>query len=268
MDEAQSVPGLVDTHTHLNHPRLFPHLAQVLERAREAGVGEMIVVGYDLPSSKLAVELAEQHGGLRAAVGVHPHDASVMDDAAEERLRCLAKCDAVVAIGETGLDFYRDLAPRDAQMKAFAAHLALAEEMGLPVIVHCRAAQEELLEVVSSRAGGHSADSTLVWHCFDGSREHAQRALDLGMVLGFGGMLTYRRKEELRRAAAEAPDDRVLLETDCPYLAPEPRRGRDNEPANLAIVAECLAQARGESRERMDMTTTGNARRVFGLGER
>jgi TatD DNase family protein len=268
MDEAQSVPGLVDTHTHLNHPRLLPHLAPVLERAREAGVGEMIVVGYDLPSSSLAVELAEQHGGLRAAVGVHPHDADVMDDAAAESLRSLAKSEAVVAIGETGLDFYRDLSPRDTQMAAFVAHLALADEMGLPVIVHCRAAQEELLGVLASRAEGRSGDSTLIWHCFDGSREHAQRALDLGMVLGFGGMLTYGRAEELRRVAAEAPVDRILLETDCPYLAPEPRRGRDNEPANVAVVAECLAQARGESRERIATATTENARRVFGLGER
>ncbi|MCJ7823018.1 MAG: TatD family hydrolase, partial [Armatimonadetes bacterium] len=166
------------------------------------------------------------------------------------------------------LDFYRDLSPRDAQMAAFAAHLALAEEMGLPVIVHCRAAQDELLEVLAGRTGVHAAESRLVWHCFDGSREHAQRALDLGMVLGFGGMLTYRRNEDLRRIAAEAPGDRILLETDCPYLAPEPRRGRENEPANLAIVAECLAEARGESRERIEMTTTANARRVFGLGER
>lgn len=268
MDEAWSVRGLVDTHTHLNHPRLVRRLAQVLERAREAGVGEMIVVGYDLPSSSLAVELAEHHGGLRAAVGVHPHDASVMDDATAERLRSLAKSESVVAIGETGLDFYRDLSPRDAQMEAFTEHLVLAEQMGLPVIVHCRSAQEELLEILSSRAGRRSGDSTLVWHCFDGSREHARRALDLGMVLGFGGMLTYRQGEELRRVAAEAPDDRILLETDCPYLAPEPRRGRDNEPADLAVVAECLAQVRGESRQRIAMTTTGNARRVFGIGER
>ena len=268
MDEARSPRGLVDTHTHLNHPRLFPRLAQVLGRAHRAGVGGMIVVGYDLPSSRLAVEVAEQHEELWAAVGVHPHDASGMDDAAADALRSLAESEAVVAIGETGLDFYRDLSPRDAQMATFAQHRALAEEMDLPLIVHCRAAQEELLDALSSRAGGRSTGSTLVWHCFDGSREHAERALELGMMLGFGGTLTYRRSEELRRVAAEAPADRILLETDCPYLSPEPRRGRNNEPANLTIVAECLAEERGEGREWIEVMTTENARRAFRLEER
>ena len=131
MDEARRSRGLVDTHTHLNHPRLFPRLAQILERAHRAGVGGMVVVGYDLPSSRLAAELAQQHGELWAAVGVHPHDASSIDDATAEGLRSLAKSEAVVAIGETGLDFYRDLSPRDAQMAAFAQHLALSEETGL-----------------------------------------------------------------------------------------------------------------------------------------
>jgi TatD DNase family protein len=228
----------------------------------------MIVVGYDLPSSRLAVEVAEQHPGLWAAVGVHPHDASGMDNATADALRSLAESDAVVAIGETGLDFYRDLSPRDPQMEAFAQHRALAEEMCLPLIVHCRAAQEEVLDALSSRAIGHSTDSTLVWHCFEGSREHAERALELGMMLGFGGTLTHRRSEELRRVAAAAPADRILLETDCPYLSPEPRRGRDNEPANLTIVAECLAEERGESRQHIEMMTAENARRAFRLRER
>ncbi len=259
----------IDTHTHLNHPRLHRGLPQVLDRAREAGVAEMIVVGYDLPSSELAVELAARHPGLWAAVGIHPHDASHVDDKTLGRLRELAGREGVVAIGETGLDFYRDLSPRQAQMEAFESHLALAAEMSLPVIVHCRAAQEPLLDFLAARRIGPVGDlPALVWHCFDGSEEEARRALDLGMALGFGGMVTYGKAEELRRVAAQVPSGRFLLETDCPYLAPEPKRGRDNEPANVAVIGERIAQVRGESGGQVVETAAQNARRVFGLTDR
>lgn len=259
----------VDTHTHLNHPRLYRRLTEVLDRARKAGVAEMIVVGYDLPSSELAVELAERHPELWAAVGVHPHDASDVDEKALDRLRELAGREGVVAIGETGLDFYRDLSPRQAQMEAFEAHLALAAEVGLPAIVHCRAAQEPLLDSLAEWQAGPVGDlPALVWHCFDGSEVEARRALDLGMALGFGGMVTYRKAEELRRVPARVPSDRFLLETDCPYLAPEPKRGRDNEPANVVIIGERIAQVRGESGEQVAETAAQNARRVFGLTDR
>jgi TatD DNase family protein len=269
MGEVSAQRGAIDTHTHLNHPRLFGKLDQVLERARLAGVGEMIVVGYDLPSSELAVELAEQHRELWAAVGVHPHDAGGTDERTVGRLRDLARSEAVVAIGETGLDFYRDLSPREHQVAALQSHLELAEEMDLPVILHCRAAQETLLDIVSERRGRSSAGTPkLVWHCFDGTREHAERALDLGMALGLGGMLTYEKSEELRRVAADLPADRILLETDCPYLTPEPRRGRNNEPANLAIIADCAARLRGESKHQVEENTLQNARRILRLGKK
>jgi len=267
MGEASPQPSAIDTHTHLNHPRLFTRLAQVLERARLAGLGEMIVVGYDLPSSELAVALAEQHRELWAAVGVHPHDADGLDEETFGRLRSLAGSDGVVAIGETGLDFYRDLSPREAQMEALHRHLALAAETDLPVILHCRAAQDSLLDVISRWKGRSSAATPkLVWHCFDGTREHAERALDLGMALGLGGMITYEKSDELRRVAADLPADQILLETDCPYLMPEPRHGRDNEPANLAIIAECAARLRGESKQQVEENTLQNARRIFELG--
>ncbi len=270
MGEVSARPSVVDTHTHLNHPRLLGRLAQVLARARLAGVGEMIVVGYDVPSSEVAVGLAEQHPELWAAVGVHPHDAGGLEEGAFERLRTLAASEAVVAIGETGLDFYRELSSREAQMEAMQNHLALAAEMELPAILHCRAAQDSLLEIVSGcKRRSSAAAPKLVWHCFDGAGDHAERALGLGMALGLGGMLTYAKNEELRRAAAELPADRVLLETDCPYLTPEPERGRggrENEPANIGLIAECAAGLRGESKQQVEETTAQNARRVFGLG--
>lgn len=260
MDEAGAAPGAIDTHTHLNHPRLMRRLREVLARAEEAGLREMIVVGYDLASSRLAVELAEGHPQLWASVGVHPHDAAGFDDDSVSALRSLARADKVVAIGETGLDFHRDLSPREAQRRAFERHLALAAEFDLPVIVHCRDAQEPVLEVL-----GSWARPGVVWHCFDGTPEQGKRALALGLMLGFGGRLTHRRAEALHRVAKETPAERILLETDCPYLRPEGAGKGDNEPANVVLVAERLAALRGETRDQVEQVTAENARRVFGL---
>jgi TatD DNase family protein len=239
-------------------------LDAVLDRARAAGVAEMIVVGYDLASSERAVELAAEHGGLYASVGLHPHEASAADEDTWERLRELAASPGVVAVGEMGLDFYRDLSPRPAQIRAFRTQLRLAEEVGLPAILHCREAQEEMLEILA----GHSGEAhPVVWHCFDGTEEHARRAVAMGATLGFGGLVTYRSASFLREAAAAVPEDRLLLETDCPYLAPEPKRGEDNEPANLVAIAQRVAELRGISAEQVTSITAKNARRVFGLAE-
>ena len=259
MSEAYGHPA-VDTHTHLNHPRLLRRLEQVLARAREAGVGGMLVVGYDVPSSETAVRLAEAHPHLWAAVGVHPHDAVGADARAMGRLRELAQSRKVVAVGETGLDFYRDLSPREAQVEAFRRHLALAGELQRPVVVHCRDAQEEVLSILQQYHG-----LPCIWHCFDGSREQAEAALALGALLGFTGIVTYRGSEKLRQVAAAVPADRLLLETDSPYLAPEPRRKGDNEPANLPLVAASVAEVRGTDPGEMMRQVTQNARRVFGL---
>jgi len=253
---------LIDTHSHLNHPRLLRRFDQVLARARAAGVADMLVVGYDLQSSQKAVELAQSRAGVWAAVGVHPHDAAGLGETHLSRLRRLAQSPKVVAIGETGLDFYRILSPREAQEAAFRKHLELAQEMGRPLIVHCREAQEAVLAALE----GHGAGA-VVWHCFDGTRQQAERALELGMMLGFGGRITHRSAQELRRVLAMVARDRILLETDCPYLTPEPLRGRDNEPANLRIIAESAAQARGEDLETVAAVTTENAKRVFGIGD-
>jgi TatD DNase family protein len=251
----------IDTHAHLNHPRLLPKLPHILRRAREAGVSHIVVVGYDLPSSERAIELAAAHAnGISAAVGIHPHDASDIRPEALERLRALAQSPDVVAIGETGLDFYRDLSPREAQRQSLHHHLDLAREISLPVIVHCREAQEDLLSILESRRPG-----PLIWHCFDGTVEHARRALDLGAFLGFGGRLTYSRADDLRSLAATVPLDWTLLETDCPYLAPEPHRGKDNEPAYVPLIAQAVARARGGSADEVAATSTKTAQALFRL---
>jgi len=253
--------SLIDTHCHLNHPRLLRRLPDVLARAGAAGVSAMIVVGYDLPSSTKAVELAEKHPELRAAVGVHPHDAADMSQDDLSEIRTLARSEAVVAIGETGLDFYRDLSPRAAQEKAFEEHLALAGELRLPLILHCREAQTEVLATLRRLA----PTGPVIWHSFDGTLDHARAALDLDLTLGFNGLLTRRSADALRAVAAWLPADRILLETDCPYLAPEPRRGKDNEPANLPMIAEALAAARRSDPAALAQATTANAARIFSL---
>ena len=256
------LPDLIDTHCHLNHPRLLRRLSDVLDRAHQAGVSDMIVVGYDLASSRIAAQLAGEHEGIWAAVGIHPHDAGGATDSDLAEIASLARSRGVVAIGETGLDFYRDLSPRPAQMDLFRRQLELGAELELPVIIHCREAQEGVLE--AARSAGWPR---LVWHCFDGTQEHMQRAVGLGMLLGLGGRLTHRGVTQLREAVRNAPTDRILLETDAPYLAPEPHRSRDNEPANLPLIAQAMGAAREETAANIAASTSGNARRVFGLRE-
>jgi TatD DNase family protein len=253
---------LIDTHCHLNHPRLLRRLDDVLARARGAGVSDAIVVGYDLPSSRAAVDLASLHDGLWASVGIHPHDAKDLTESDFAEIGRLARSPRVVAIGETGLDFYRDLSPRHAQAEAFERHLDLAVELNLPTIIHCRDAQDAVLETLSARRQGG-----LIWHCFDGTPAHAERAAALGMMLGFGGRVTYRSAHELRGAAAQALLDRILLETDAPYLSPEPHRSGDNEPANLPLIAEAVAAARGDTPAHLIAAASENAKRVFRIAE-
>jgi TatD DNase family protein len=253
----------IDTHAHLNSPRLLRHLDAVLARAREAGVGDIIVIGWDVPMSETAVRLAQTHPHLWATVGLHPGDAR--EEANPEsfrRLRTLATEPCVVAVGETGLDFYRNRTPRPLQLDALRWHLDLAGELGLRVVLHCRSAQDELLEAV---AGYRRL--RMIWHCFDGTVEHARQAVALGMYLGFGGMITYERSHDMREALAWVPVERLLLETDAPYLSPEPHRSKDNEPANVVVVAEEAARVRGVDTEALIAATAANAATVFELDD-
>lgn len=255
--------GAVDTHAHLNHPRLLPKLGAVLTRARKAGVAEIVVVGYDVPSSQVAIQLAEQHADLWATVGIHPHDAKDADRAAMMLLRRLARHPRVVGIGETGLDFHRDLSPRETQLDALRRHLELAAESGLPLICHCRDAEETLLETLADWP-----HIPIVWHCFDGTAAQAARAIALNVWLGFGGTITYPGSKWRREVAAQVPLAQALLETDAPYLTPYCRQGgrpRDNEPALLIWIAERIAETLGEPRERVLTITAENAKRAMAL---
>jgi TatD DNase family protein len=253
---------LIDSHAHLNDSRFSPDLPQVLARAREAGLTAIVNVGFDLGSSRLAVEMASQHAELYAAVGVHPHDASDLDDEAIKVLRDLADHPKVVAIGETGLDFFRNLSPPPVQRQAFERSIALAGELGKPLIVHCREAQGEVLQVLDAHL---SSGQTVAMHCFSGNVAFSDKCLQRGFYLGMAGTVTYPKSVVLREVAALVPPDRLLIETDCPWLPPQKHRGERNEPAYVGQVAQVVAEARGISADELGSLTAANAKATFGL---
>jgi TatD DNase family protein len=260
--EGSGLARLFDTHAHLHDPAFAEDGGAVLSRARAAGIGGLVTIGTDLATSEAAVALAGEHPEVYAAVGVHPHDAALADAAALAALAGLARQPRVVAIGEIGLDFYRNLSPPAAQRAAFRAQLALARELGKPILVHCREAHAELLTTLEgdgvSAAGG-------IMHCFSGDLEVARRAMALGFVISIAGPVTYPNARRLVEVARAVALDRLVIETDCPYLPPQPWRGQRNEPAYLAATAARLAELRGTSLAALARRTTETACRALGL---
>ncbi len=228
-------------------------------RALDAGVTRVVTCGYDLPSSHEALRIAQAFGDA-AAVGVHPHDAPQLDDAALLELAALARAPHVVAVGEIGLDFHYDHSPRETQEAAFRAQLRLAAEAGLPVLMHCRDAYPDLLRILRE---DEFTEVSGVAHCFFGSPDEAMALVDLGYTLGVGGGVTFPKSEALRQTLLAVPRDRIVLETDCPYMAPVPRRGKRNEPAYLPLVAQRLAELFEAPVERIALETTANALRLM-----
>lgn len=258
--------GLVDSHCHLMLDHFEPDLDRVLERAQAAGVGALVLPGIDLETSRTAVQMAESDDRLYAAVGIHPHSASSWFPEAERAMRGLAASPAVVAIGEIGLDYHRAHSSREEQRRAFRAQLELARELGLPVIVHNRDATEDVLselEAWTASLPAHLEGHSGVLHAFRPDQTNAERAASLGFYLGIGGPITYRGARAERQAAASLPLDRLLIETDSPYLPPQPHRGQRNEPAFLPLVAATLAEAVGVPVARLSEATTANAIRLF-----
>lgn len=256
------VLDLFDTHLHLDDEAFEADADGVLARARAAGVLGFITVGTSLASSRRAIALAERHSDVHAAVAIHPHSAAEATPEALGDLAAMARHARVVAVGETGLDFYRNFAPRDAQVSAFRAHLSLAGELDLPVIIHNRDAHTEVMHIL-----GEAAPRRVIMHCFSGSLEVAGTCLDRGYYLGLGGPVTYRNARRAIEVARFVPPDRLVLETDAPYLPPEPHRGRRNEPAYLSLIAWAIGHARGVSAGTVAELTTANARTVFGLAK-
>ncbi len=252
---------LVDTHAHLNDKRFKHDLASVIERADAAGVERMIVCGFDLASSELATEIASKNDAVYATVGVHPHDASQYSPDLERRLVELSRRPKVIAIGEIGLDFHYDFSPQKAQFAAFEAQVALADKLGLPIVVHSRESNSEALQVLNGFAGNIVG---CVFHCFSGDEYFAADLLDEGFYIGVDGPITYPSAEKLREVVRICPLDRILIETDCPYMAPVPHRGKRNEPAYVRHVAEGIASVKARSVEDVAQITARNARDLFG----
>ena len=254
---------LFDTHAHLHFPEFDADRAEMLARARQAGVTRMLTIGTEIPTSSAAVALAESEPGVWAAVGVHPHDAAEADADVLTEIERLAGGPRVVAVGEIGLDFFRNLSPREAQERVFRHCIGLARRVRKPVVVHCREAHAEVLAILAeervSEAGG-------IMHCFSGDVAIARRCLDLGLLISLAGPVTYPNARALPEVARFVPADRLVIETDCPFLPPQGYRGKRNEPAYLALTAARVAELRGEPLEEFARRASDNARRLLRLG--
>jgi TatD DNase family protein len=249
---------MIDTHAHLG--MCEPGRGELVAAAREAGVGRILTVGIDESSNRDAIAAAERHDDVFACVGRHPNSADGFDDAAADVLEELASHERVRAIGETGLDYYREGASRGAQRAAFEAQIEVARCVELPLVIHMRDSLDDTFDVLASEADG----VTVILHCFSAPPERVGEAAEQGWHCSFAGNLTYPRAEPLREAARLVPDELLLVETDSPFLAPQPVRGKPNQPANVAETARRLAEIRDVSYQRLEETVEANAARLFG----
>lgn len=253
-----------DSHCHLDPMRFGDDLPQVLARARAAGVAKMTVIGTRAADSEAAADLAAREPGLVSAAGIHPNDVAEIGADEWDRVVRLLSAGRARAVGETGLDWYRDSAPPELQRDFFDRHLRLAQDLGLPVVIHTRESIRDTLDMLHDAL--RRGPLVPVLHSFTGSAAEAAEAVEIGCSLGFAGMVTFRSAADLREVAKTVPLDRLLIETDSPFLSPEPFRGRRNEPAHVIHTARCLAIARGEPLEKLAAATTANAERVFSNG--
>lgn len=256
--------ALIDTHAHLDNRPFAEDLDEIILRAKDNNVLNILTVGCDLASSARSIELAARYPEVYASVGIHPHDALQADDEGLRQLRTMVSAPKVVAIGETGLDYYRDRAPRDAQRLAFRRQIQLARETQLPLIVHDRDAHEDIVLILREE---QACEVGGVIHCFSGDTAMAQACLDLGFYISFPGTITYPNNDALRMVVKSVPMERLLVETDCPYLAPQPFRGKRNEPAYVRMTAEKIADIKGLTLDDVARITTLNAHTLFGIGQ-
>ncbi|HOW59955.1 MAG TPA: TatD family hydrolase [Candidatus Omnitrophota bacterium] len=257
-----NLPGLTDTHLHLHFPQYDADRAEVIQRALKNGFSFLINIGTDLEDSRRAIAIAEEYPEVYAAVGYHPHETKTANPEDLEELAKLLAHPKVVAIGEVGLDYFHDHSPRDVQEKLFQTFLDWCKQYQKPIIIHCRDAYADLLRTL--RGTGQTSFRGVL-HCFSSTAETMMQFLELGFYIAFGGALTYKKNDSLREACRLCPEDRLLLETDAPYLAPQSKRGQRNEPLFMMETAEFAAGLRGVSTEKVAASTTVNAKRLFGL---
>ncbi|EMI11649.1 TatD family hydrolase [Anoxybacillus gonensis] len=253
---------LFDTHAHLNATQFSEDVEQVIERARAEGVSHIVVVGFDRPTIQRAMELAEEYPFIYAAVGWHPVDAIHMTDEDLVMIERLAAHPKVVALGEMGLDYYWDQSPKDVQKEVFRKQIRLAKKVKLPIIIHNRDATADIVDILREEGAEEVGG---VMHCFSGSIEVARQCIDMNFYISFGGPVTFKNAKKPKEVAKEIPLDRLLIETDCPYLTPHPFRGKRNEPSYVKYIAEAIAELKGLSFEEVAQKTSDNAKQLFGI---
>lgn len=254
---------LIDTHAHLDFSDFDAEREEVIARAAEAGVKHIINVSSDLRGCLASLELIKKYENIFASIGIHPHSAAQINEEDFQRIPGFLKNKKVVAVGEVGLDYYRNLSPHDKQRELFSRFIGLSLDSQLPLIIHSREAEADTISILKSGAAG--ANIKGVVHCFSGSRNFCQECLDLGLYISFTCNVTYKKSEALRELVKYIPSDRLLLETDCPYLSPEGMRGKRNEPTNVKLLAQFIADLKGCSLEEIAKNTTDNAIRLFRL---
>ncbi len=257
---------LMDSHAHLDAGQFDADREQVIARAEAAGVRYIINAGAGMESSQAGIALAEAYPGIYAAVGVHPHEARVWCEAVLSKLRVLAQHPRVVAIGEIGLDFHYNFSPREMQLQAFQEQLALARQVGKPVIIHDREAHAETVSILREWARGQKHPGGVL-HCFSGDLAMAKQAVELGFLIGIAGPVTFANARKLPEIVHHLPLDKLLLETDCPYLSPHPYRGQRNEPAYVRLVAQRVAEIKSLTLVEVARVTTANVAWLFGLAD-
>ncbi len=253
---------LIDSHAHLFFEDYKDEVPQVLARAQEAGVGGLINIGTGIEESRRAIELAEKHPWIFASAGIHPHDAAQVTEEDLKEICRLAAHDRVVAIGEVGLDYHYEHSPKEVQQKRFRDLVHLAQKCRKPLIIHCREAFEDCFRILDEEKGWEVGG---VFHCYTGNLATAQRIITKGFHVSFSGIVTFKKSEPLQEAARKLPIDRILIETDAPFLSPAPHRGKRNEPAYVALVAGKIAELRGVPPEEIAKVTAQNTCRLFGL---
>ncbi|MFI8578148.1 TatD family hydrolase [Rossellomorea aquimaris] len=253
---------LFDTHVHLNAEQFDEDLEEVISRAREAGVEKMVVVGFDRPTINRAMELIEQYEFLYASIGWHPVDAIDMKDEDLAWIEELSNHPKVVAIGEMGLDYHWDKSPKDVQKEVFRKQIHLAKKVKLPIVIHNRDATQDIVDILREEGAEEVGG---IMHCFSGSPEIAQECVDMNFYISLGGPVTFKNAKKPKEVAKEIPLEKLLIETDCPYLAPHPNRGKRNEPAYVKLVAEQIAELKEVSLEEVENITTENAKKLFNI---
>lgn len=255
---------LFDTHVHLNAEQYEDDLQEVINRALEKGVQNMVVVGFDEPTIKKAIQIAETYDFIYASVGWHPVDAIDMTDEHLAWIEELAQHPKVVALGEMGLDYHWDKSPKEVQKDVFRRQIRLACKVNLPIIIHNRDATEDVVTILKEE---HVEEVGGIMHCFTGSIEVAKQCMDMNMYISFGGPVTFKNAKKPKEVATELPLDKLLIETDCPYLTPHPFRGKRNEPGYVSYVAEQIAELKGITYEELADITTANAKKLFGIND-